>query len=164
MAEKLTAEEARMWFSYDANSGHLTWVLKPSVGVRVGDGAGVRNPNGYVCVKFRGNQYQAHRIAWLMSFGEWPTGDIDHINGVRSDNRLENLRDVPRSMNVQNVRVARSSNLSCGVLGVTPKNQKWQASIVSDGKRKYLGVFETPDAAGRAYINAKRAMHAGCTI
>lgn len=164
MAEKLTAEEARMWLSYDANSGCLTWVLRPSRGVRVGDDAGAKTQNGYVCVKFRGNSYLVHRIAWLMSFGEWPIGDIDHINGVRSDNRLTNLRDVPRSMNVQNVRVARSSNLSCGVLGVTPKNQKWQASISCDGKRKYLGVFDTPEDAGSAYINAKRALHAGCTI
>ena len=66
--------------------------------------------NGYRKLKFRGKQYLVHRIAWLLQHGSWPVGDIDHIDGNPSNNKLENLRDVPHSVNLQNRKSAEAGN------------------------------------------------------
>ncbi len=81
-----------------------------------------------------------HRLAWLYMYGEWPVGDIDHINGIRDDNRLINLRSVSRQENLRNRRTGR--NNTSGVMGVNWDKSlgKWRSSIGIGGKTKHLGV------------------------
>lgn len=106
----------------------------------------------------------AHRLAWLYVYGEWPQHGLDHINGVRLDNRISNLRDVPQTINLENQRKAKGLTKS-GFLGVErTRGGKWAARIVANGKRYGLGVFATPEAAHSAYVTAKRKLHEGCTI
>lgn len=135
------------------------------MGVFAGTVAGAPRRDGYITFQVEGFTHQAHRLAWLYVRGEWPKQQIDHINGVRADNRIENLRDVSSRTNAQNLRRAHSKN-KLGVMGVrkgvTPG--RWEASIVVDGRRKWLGTFPTPEAAHAAYIEAKRTFHEGCTI
>lgn len=91
--------------------------------------------------------------------------DIDHINGDGLNNRRANLRSVSNAVNAQNQRKPKSNNKN-GFLGVSWHKQsgKWEAKIGTDGKRKYLGLFDDPSIAHEAYLTAKRNLHEGCTI
>jgi hypothetical protein len=124
-------------------------------------------PKNYMRVLVAGRQRLAHRLAWLYVHGEWPAGQIDHINGIKTDNRIANLRCVTAEHNMQNARSARSSNKSCGLLGVTMQKKsgkKWVAQISAKGVNRYLGRYDTPEEAHVAYVEAKRRLHDGCTI
>lgn len=134
--------------------------------MRGGKVAGNTNHAGYVRIGLGGaksNSYMAHRLAWLYMTGEWPVADIDHINGKRSDNRWVNLRSVSRSVNLQNQRVARSNN-NTGLLGVTRTRGGFGAQIAAYGEQRWIGTFQTPEAAHAAYIAAKRVLHEGNTL
>lgn len=149
--------------SYSPETGLLYWVRPASNRVKAGAIAGSETADGYLSVRVNKRAYQAHRLAWYLAHGVWPCGDIDHINGDRKDNRLENLRDVPRPINAQNLRRAKSSS-STGLLGVVCVNQRWIAKITIQRKQKYLGSFDTAGEATAAYLAAKRLMHEGCTL
>ena len=107
--------------------------------------------------------YYIHRIAWLYVYGCWPNNHIDHINGNPDDNSIENLRDVSRKVNLQNMRKATKSSKT-GILGVSESAGRFRASIRIDGKAKYLGSFDDAKTAHAAYIDAKRKYHEGCTL
>lgn len=148
--------------SYEAGTGALIRLLPGGNGVRAGDVAGGLDKSGYLKVCVGGKSYWAHRVAWLLAHGEWPTGHIDHINGNKSDNRLENLRDVSAQVNTQNVRKARGTSGS-GLLGsyFDKRRNRWFASIVLDGKHKFLGYHATAEGAHLAYMAAKPKYHEG---
>jgi hypothetical protein len=97
--------------------------------------------------------------------GAWPVLDVDHIDGVGSNNAWANLRDVPTATNIQNRRSANSNNTT-GHLGVSLDKRRdlFRASIDVDGKQRFLGYFASVGEAHSAYLTAKRAHHAGCTI
>lgn len=158
----ITYEAVAVALAYDPATGEFTWLTR-STRTRVGDKAGC-SYNGYRFVKFQQKKLAAHRLAWLLTYRVWPENDIDHINGDRSDNRISNLRDVPRAINAQNTRRARKDNRSSGLLGVTLDHTQWVARIWVAGRNKYLGRFGTKDMAHAAYIAAKRQCHEGCTV
>ena len=177
MNERITKERASELVCYCPDSGRLTWRARPDSAfssVRVariwntkyaGREAGQIGSRGYREVWLDGHIYKGHRIAWLMAKGQWPDGDIDHVNGDRSDNRLCNLRDVSRSVNAQNQRRAKATNVS-GLLGVSyrKRTNRYLAQITLGERCVYLGSFETAEKAHEAYLNAKRASHEGCTL
>ena len=100
-------------------------------------------------------RFYAHRVAWLLHYGEWPDDEIDHINGVKDDNRISNLRNVDRKTNVENRRAVRGYHKSVG--GYT-------SYLKHHGRQLYLGYFKTAEEARAAYLKAKRKLHKGCTI
>jgi hypothetical protein len=106
-----------------------------------------------------GKQFYAHRLAWLYCHKVWPKGEIDHINGNKQDNRIENLRDVTQISNAQNKLSAHSRSKS-QMLGVSwhKKAKKWQAHICIYKQRKYLGLFENIEDAQQAYLNERKAI------
>lgn len=157
----MTAEEARAMLIYDPNSGSLIWKVTKG-GRRAGTIAGTAQSAGYRYV----SGYLSHRLIWLIVYGEWPAADIDHINGMRDDNRLENLRSVSRQINSENQRSCHKRSKS-GVLGVVPSNRsprRWQAQIRAGGRNRSLGNYETLEEAHAAYVTAKRKLHAGGTL
>jgi hypothetical protein len=95
--------------------------------------------------------YQAHRLAWLYMHGEWPVGDLDHINGDPADNRIANLRIATQSQNNANRRARRGRNK--GVY-MEKKTGKYKANICVNRKQIYLGRFESAEAAKAAYDKA----------
>lgn len=105
-----------------------------------------------------GVRYQASHLAWLYVKGEMPSKAIDHINGIRSDNRIINLREATLSQNAMN-RIKAANNTS-GYKGVSFHKQsgKWQASIKINGKQKYLGLFLSQKQAHNAYVNAAKVI------
>lgn len=145
---------------YNPETGLFHW-KDGKLSKKAGLVAGGESPQGYIriCVDYK--PYKAHRLAWLFVHGEWPEGDIDHINQVKSDNRISNLRPASRSENMQNRTKANASNKSCGLLGVTWSKQRscWVSAIWLNGRRKHLGVFDDPQVAHAAYVEAKRGMH-----
>ena len=112
---------------------------------KVGQIAGTSNGDGYLRVRVNGYQFRVHRIIWLMTYGCWPKGQIDHINGMRDDNRPENMRDVDSQGNQRNQHI-RVDNTS-GITGVSLENGRWTARIKIDGQRYRLGRYRTRDEA-----------------
>ena len=144
--------------SYNPETGQFIWLVTNRI-KRAGAIAGHHKTNGYIHIGFDGKAYKAHRLAWLVAHGSWPSGQIDHINRNRSDNRICNLRDVTPRINAQNRSVSKSS--SSGVMGVSwhPTCKAWQSQITAHGRLHYLGTYKTAEAAGIAYQNAKRRLH-----
>lgn len=104
--KNMNKELIEEYLQYDSESGLLFWIKKPSKQCRmkIGDTAGSKNASGYITLTLKGEQYQAHRVAYLLEYGELKDEGyvIDHINGNRSDNRKENLREVTYSENAKN--------------------------------------------------------------
>ena len=119
--------------------------------------------HGYVIIGVCRVKYMAHRLAWLYVHGVWPKDEIDHINGMSNDNRIENLREATHIINAQNQRKAQRIN-KVGFLGVSPYFSKFLAQICANGKKHYLGAYSTPDLAHAAYVRAKRLLHPGGTL
>ena len=146
------------YLRYDPDTGKLYWLDDRHGAVRSGDEAGCFDVKGYRIIEFLGKAYKAHRVAWYLHYGSWPEKFIDHINGNKSDNRITNLRDVTRGQNRQNIKKAYGSNKT-GFLGVCYKQGKYLAQIKSEGKKRYLGYFSTPEEAAEAYWKAKKELH-----
>lgn len=162
----ITQERLKELLHYDPNTGVFTWATKASRNVVVGRVAGSSSEGSYHVVRLDKQRFQAHRLAFLYMTGEWPEHDVDHINGVRTDNRWANLRDITRATNIQNQRAAHSDS-AVEFLGVyyNKARRKFVAQIKPQGQaNKYIGGFDTAEEAHAAYLNAKRELHAGCTI
>lgn len=151
--------------NYNPATGVFTWNVS-APGIKAGKKAGCISVHGYEIVKVGRVAYRANRLAWFIANGRWPDGEVDHINGDRLDNRLENLRVVGRAENSQNKRSAQANNKSSGLLGVTWNKQhmRWQSKIMVNKKMHHVGYFDTPEVAHAAYLDKKRQLHAGCTI
>ena len=159
-------DEVLRLLEYDQHTGILRWRVSPSRPCKAGAIAGSRTDRGYWRVMIKGRSYLAHRLGWLIVHGNWPHGEIDHINGVKTDNRLCNLREATRSINSQNKRAAQANNKSCGLLGVTwnKQHRKWQSKIMVNKTLHHVGLFDDANVAHSAYLAKKRELHAGCTI
>jgi hypothetical protein len=161
---ELTVEQLKDTLDYDADTGVFVWKIRPSKAVKAGDVAGCTEKRiGYITIGIAKRIYKAHRLAWLYVYGSWPKGLIDHINGNKADNRIENLREVFADGNSQNVRKPNRRNKS-GFMGVIWFQNKWRASVSVNGKSKWLGDYSTPEEAHQVYLEAKRKYHAACTI
>ena len=156
-------ERLRELFHYDCLTGELKWAVNRRGHLCAGAVAGWIEKNGYRYVRADGDTYLVHRIAWAISSGEHAPSCIDHRNGVRSDNRLCNLRLATPLLNQQNRRNA-SRGSSSGVLGVTVRGRRFESCIKAPDGYVYLGRFGTKQAAHEAYLEAKRRLHEGCTL
>jgi len=165
----LTADQVRALLRYDPLTGKLFWRKRPldmcpSVGQWkrwnsrwTGKEAFTAvDTHGYLKGTIFAQVLRAHRVIWLMETGAWPDADIDHVNGDRTDNRIENLRDVSRSQNRRNS--ALSSSNSSGVTGVfrLAEGGKWTARIFAYGRTVSLGTFDTIEAAKQAREEANK--------
>ena len=151
---KPNSTRLRALLNYDPDTG----VFTRRIGVRgfaAGSIVGSLNSNGYIYAKVDGYRCYVHRLAWCYVYGDWPSSELDHINNNPTDNRISNLRLSNPSANNLNKHRPRSDNKS-GYRGVVAQNNKWRADIKLHGKHKYLGVFDTAEAAYAAYLNAKK--------
>ena len=142
----LTQARLKELLNYCPDTGQFIWRVTRRV--KAGSIAGARHPTqGYIAIKIDGVLYRAHRLAWLYSFGYWPPDDVDHINRIRDDNRLHNLRLATRAQNCQNRRI-RTDNKS-GYPGVNwhSRDLKWRAYINIRNKNVSLGYFDVLDDA-----------------
>lgn len=149
MAE-LTQELLKKILHYNRVSGLFTW-KKRGRGRTFGKAVGCIISKGYVHIWISGQSYKAHRLAWLYIHGKFPENDIDHINGIRDDNSLANLRACTRAENCRNQR--KGINNTSGFKGVylCKRSNKWFAQIRCRGKAIYLGIFDDKKEAALAY-------------
>ena len=144
------------FLSYNELTGHLTWT--GHMNNLIGKKAGVQGKDGYRYVRFNNYRIAEHRICWLIATGEIPI-QIDHINQIRNDNRLCNLRAANNSQNSMNKKI--QSNNTTGFKGVSfhKKSNKFCAKICLNGNRKSLGYFQTAEQAHQAYVKALGELH-----
>lgn len=155
--EHLTAERVRGLLHYEPPTGELTWRVSRGGTARAGRVAGRIMPTtGYRQISIDDRRYLAHRLAWLYVYGVWPPDEIDHINGVKDDNRLSNLRLATHKQNKRNTK--RQKNNTSGVTGVRyhKRRKKWVAEIRVNGKNIHLGYFDTLEEAMAARLAALR--------
>jgi hypothetical protein len=147
---------------YDPETGKFSWIVNHSSKAKTGQELGSWDLYGYKTVRIYKRSYKLHRLAWFYMTGEWPRGDVDHINGIRHDNRWVNLRDVSRKANLENSMRNGSHKKSDLPRGVGNANGgKFSAHISHNNRTVYLGAYLTPEEAGAAYMAAKRLLHAG---
>lgn len=141
--------------TYHHESGKFSWKTES----RFNEPFTCNHPGGYLNGGFLGKTYYAHRVAWLMYYGEWPENHIDHINGDKRDNRIENLRQCLPSQNQCNKPSQRNSK--SGIKGVSWSSRfnRWVAFISLNRKRKNLGYFHTKEDAKVAYDKACLELH-----
>lgn len=162
----LTQERVRELFDYQdgqlirktnraSNGNGKRWIVGTILGSKLN--------HGYYAASVDYKSYKLHRLIWLWHKGELPKLDIDHIDGNPSNNRIENLREVTPSQNMQNQRKPRKTN-KLGYQGVYQVKNRFRTSITLNGKVKNIGYFDTPEEAHNAYLLEKRKLHEFSTI
>lgn len=157
-----TAAQVAEVLAYNPLTGILTYA-RASNRRKVGQIAGRVDTKGYYRVRLFGREFKAHRLAWLLTYGVWPSAEIDHINGIPGDNRLANLRAVSTSENGQNRKKAMRNNKT-GLLGVSDiGGGRYVAQIKIGGVQHYIGCYRTPEEAHAAYLGTKAVLHPAST-
>lgn len=155
----MTQQKLKKYLHYNPITGIFTWIARETRTDLIGTRAGSLNINGYRNICFCGKRYKEHRLAWLYMFGTLPSQFIDHINGVRNDNRIENLREVTGNQNQYNAKTRNDSSSKIKGVSWHKATKKWAARIKFEGKDKHLGVFPTVEEAIKAVTNARTEHH-----
>lgn len=158
--ESITHEALLAILCYEPETGNFTWKARNTCSNKIYEGkvAGsvysAKKP--YIRITIENVNYSAHRLAWFYVYGAWPKGQIDHINGDKSDNKIINLREASHAQNNQNKKVRKDS--ATGIKGVSfdKRTNKYRASIRVDGALISLGFFKTPEQARFAYHQAAK--------
>lgn len=154
----ITQQRLKEFLRYDANLGEWTRIKSNSNRCKVGDKVGIIGTWGYRRIKIDGKRYQSARLAWLYMTGEFPEGEIDHIDRNPLNDVWTNLRVVSKSRNQWNKGI-RVDNKS-GISGVRFDGKKWRAYIGIKGKDIHLGLFNTFDDAVAARKLAEQQRNA----
>lgn len=156
----LTQERLKQALHYDESTGLFRWRRDMRNGSKAGDIAGSLSAGGYVYICVDQKHYRAHRLAWLYVHGKFPVGAIDHASGVKTDNRISNLREATQPQNMQNKSVSRRSKT--GVKGVCfcSSSGRYQVKIRVNGRYRHVGRYDTVEEGARAYAEAA-SLHFG---
>ena len=153
----MNQSELKEILEYRPDSGEFFWKIQPTSWIPAGTKAGYHS-NGYVQIRVRKKLYYAHRLAVLYMTGNEPVEQVDHINGIRSDNRWCNLREASTTDNQRNA--AKSKNNSSGVVGVCwdKRKQKWMARIYVEGKPRFIGYFSNISDAAASRKESEKSL------
>ena len=157
----ITYEVAKALFDYNPSTGSLTWKFSSGKNVKKGKEVGTNDTTPKSNTKYRktsifGDRYKVHRIIWLMQTGDWPKGEVDHIDGDGLNNKWSNLRDVTHSQNLMNAAVRSDSTSGYKGVSYDRSRDRWYAYINLDGKRKMLGRYKTKQEAVDARLKAEQ--------
>jgi hypothetical protein len=156
----ITKEELDKILNYNPDTGAFLWNAATGPRAKKGTLAGnISKVDGYVRIHINYKHYLAHRLAILTTYGKLPTYEVDHINGNRADNSLNNLRLSTRKQNMENLSLPKSN--TSGKLGASfhKATGKWRARIRIEGSCRHLGLFDSAEAAHAAYCEAKSKFH-----
>ena len=160
---KLTQARLKSVLDYDPASGIFNWKISLSSTAGVGDIAGCKNFYGYLVTRIDGKLYLNHRLAWVYVNGYFPENDIDHIDRNRTNNKIDNLREVSRACNLRNC--GNPVTNTSGVKGVywKKRDNKWYAQIKDNGKKYNLGIYSAFDDAVFARLAGEQSLNwPGC--
>jgi predicted HAD superfamily Cof-like phosphohydrolase len=146
----LTQEELKKHLHYEPSTGVFTWRSPTSFRVKVDQVAGW-DTHGHTGIRILGTSYLAHRLAWLYQTGEWPTAQIDHINGNRKDNKFLNLRQATNTENNINKDLTIRNNSGYKGVSWVKTKQKWLATCCIRGVQNFIGYFDNKYDAAEAY-------------
>ena len=155
--DRVTQEILLKHFNY--LNGGLYYTLPIAKRTKVGDRFGWIRSDGYRQGSINSKSYFEHRLIWLYHYGEWPKDQLDHINGNRSDNRVENLREATQNENQRNKRGSASGTSQYKGVCWNKPSKKWRAQYRLNGVTYYLGSFDCEVEAAKAYDNAVRNLH-----
>tara|TARA_Y100000389_G_scaffold45658_1_gene40516 strand:+ start:7166 stop:7681 length:516 start_codon:yes stop_codon:yes gene_type:complete len=130
---------------FDYRDGQLYWKERINSSIDLSKPAGYIRNDGYRGIKIEGKTYKAHRLIWKYHYGKDPKELIDHIDGNKTNNNMENLREATQQQNGFNRGPQKNNKL--GIKGVRKQKNKYIAAIVINGKEKYLGMFNTIEEA-----------------
>jgi hypothetical protein len=147
----IPTERLKELVDYDPDTGIFRW--KNTRGRKI---IGSAHSQGYREAKIDGHRVYLHRLAWLYIYGSAPERQIDHINGVRSDNRICNLRLATQQQNSGNSRISKNNKSGVKGIVIDKRNGAIRAYIHVDYKTRYLGTFQTREDAHAAYIKAAK--------
>ncbi|EJM6742893.1 HNH endonuclease [Escherichia coli] len=156
--ELISLSEINNVVKYNPISGEFTW-LKSYGARKIGGTAGTITTSGYLRIFINGRHYAAHRLAWIITFGVEPEGIIDHINGIKTDNRICNLRLATYSQNSMNSKINTLNKSGCKGVTWKKESRKWAAYGKLNGKKKHLGYFNELEDAKKAYCDFARKHH-----
>jgi len=148
--------EIREKIRYSPETGRFLRVFKSGRVSHVGIKPGV---NGYVQICIGGGVMLAHRVAWFLTYGYLPVLEIDHINRIKSDNRISNLREVTPSQNSANTGIFRNNTSGHKGVSWSKVNKKWAAQSNARGKNKKIGYFTDIKDASKAYVKYSKEMY-----
>lgn len=155
----LSQDILKYWLDYNSETGIFVWKRKSRKNLSIGIVAGCRDiQTGYIKIQIQGKSYYAHRLAFLWMTGSFPKNEVDHKNGLPSDNRWENLRDVQHIDNQQNQNIHKCNNTT-GYKGVCIFRGRFRAQIQVKKKTIWLGDFDSPKKAHDEYLKAKSKYH-----
>lgn len=144
---------------YNQYSGRFMWKVSTTNRVKPGDYAGYVDPQGYNLIPVCGRKWAAHRLAFLYMTGEFPKTEVDHVNGIRDDNRWENLRAANTIENRRNRKVGRNNTTGFKGVSYNKNVSRYIASIRDNYKAIFLGYYDTPEEAARAYDKKAVEIH-----
>jgi hypothetical protein len=157
----LTQKRLQEVLDYNPETGIFTWKAptKQQWNQKIGAEAGSYDQKGYRKIMVDRVRVTSHVLAWMYVYGVWPSAHVDHINMVKDDNRIANLREANDSQNKANCPAYK--NNPTGLKGAYwyPKTQTWVSKIRKDNKLVHLGAFQTAEQAHEAYSNAVRNYH-----
>lgn len=141
---------------YNKSTGDIYWKTNGNKRI-AGDKIGTLNSHGYLIFKLFGEMFSCHRAAWFLHYGKIPN-QIDHINGVKTDNAISNLRDVTHQENGKNQRIHKNNTSGASGVYFDRERKKWVARIKHNGTRLNLGRFGDFDSAVRARARAEKKL------
>ena len=143
--------------NYNPETGLMTYTNRAKGGRATGEKVGTPEKHGYIKVNFQGKKYLAHRLIWMMFYGRPANGMLDHINGIRTDNRIANLRECTP---IQNSANSKAINNRTGYRGVVAlPSGKFAVQLRRDGRSTYRGCFDTKEQAGKHYQQIHAEQH-----
>lgn len=135
---------------YDPETGIFIWIISSRPGW-AGKRAGFISREGYRVIRVFDRNYRAHRLAWLCVMGVWPEIEVDHRNRIKDDDRFDNLRLATHVQNMANLPVYRNNKTGCPGVAFHKRGKPFQATARVNGKRIYIGRFDTVEEAAVAY-------------
>jgi len=153
----ISYDKVKELFNY--NNGNLIRKVKTAICCNVGDIVGNQRKDGYTQVKIDGKLYLTHRLIFLYHHGYLPENEIDHINRIKNDNRIENLREVSQSCNRRNCGNPKNNTSNIKGIYLNTKNNKWRAQIKINNIVKNLGNFDNKEDAVLARLAAEQCLN-----
>jgi hypothetical protein len=155
----ITELELKELLHYNPDTGIFTWLVNKAKTIKAGSVAGTLTSSGYIHIKIDYKLYKAHRLAWLYVHGKFPEHHTDHINGIRNDNRIVNLREATFSQNIMNSKTQTKNTSGYKGVSFNIGKNKFESYVSFNHKKIHIGLFDTAKEANEARKVKAKILH-----